>query len=134
MNTTVVFLISLHLLNSMEISIDLFGCKDNDDVLVRFGEILQFGGPKGNVTAMAGVINRGWGINWNAFNDCLRDLEVGGIWGSAKKIEFPLKLFITNYQDFSKSEPEGFKILQRILGDHQKKYVNDGKKFEVTLK
>jgi hypothetical protein len=117
----------------MEIRVDLFGCKDSKDVLLRFGEILQFGGPKGNVPARANINNIGWGINWNAFNDSLRDLEVGGIWGSAKKVEFPLKLIISNYQDFSKSEPKEFKILKEILEEHQKEYVKEGKKLQVVF-
>ena len=117
----------------MEIHIDLFGCNDSEDVLLRFGEILQFGGPKGNVRTKANVNNIGWGINWDAFNDCLRDLEVGGIWGSAKKIEFPLKLVIKNFKDFSKNEPNGFKTLKEILEEHQKEYAKKDKKFQIIF-
>lgn len=118
----------------MEIYIDLFGCKDSEDVLLRFGEILQFGGPKGNVQAQANVINRGWGINWNAFDDCLEDLEIGGIWGSAKKVKFPLTLVIHNYEEFSKGDSKGFYMLKEILRDHQKNYATENKKFDFAFK
>jgi hypothetical protein len=104
----------------MEIQVDLFGCKDDEDVLLRFGEILQLGGRKGNVQAKAEVMGKGWGINWSAFNGSLRDLEVGGIWGASEKIYFPLRLVIHNYADFSKTDPEGFKILKEILNDQKK--------------
>lgn len=117
----------------MKINIDLFGCNDGKDVLLRFGEILQFGGPKGNIPTRANVNKIGWGINWDAFNDCLRDLEVGGIWSNAKKMEFPLKIIVSNYQDFSKSEPKGFNILKEILEEHKKEYSKKGKKFEVVF-
>jgi hypothetical protein len=119
--------------DNIEIHVDLFGCKDSEDVLLRFGEIFQFGGPKGNIQTKANVNDIGWGINWDAFNDCLRDLEVGGIWSSAKKIEFPLKLRIHNYQIFSKFESEGFKTLNEILKEHQVKYQEEGKSFQIIF-
>ncbi|MFH1443633.1 MAG: barstar family protein [Candidatus Micrarchaeota archaeon] len=96
----------------MEIHVDLFGCKDSEDVQLRFGEIFQFGGPKGNIAAKADVMDIGWGINWDAFIDCLRDLEVGGIWGSAKKVVFPLKIKILNYQEFLALDTKGFQIFK----------------------
>ncbi len=117
----------------MEIHVDLFGCKDSEGVLLRFGEILQFGGSKGNIQAKSGVKGIGWGINWDAFNDCLRDLEVGGIWGSATKIEFPLKLLIHNHINFSKSDPKGFSILKEILEAHQVEYKKNRKSLQVVF-
>ncbi len=117
----------------MEIHIDLFGCKDKEDVLLRFGEILQFGGPKGNLPVRAKVKKKGWGINWDAFNDCLRSLDVGGILGSAERIKFPLKITISNYQEFSKEEPKGFEILKEILEENQKKYSREGKKIQIVF-
>lgn len=117
----------------MEIHIDLFGCKESEDVLLRFGEILQFGGPKGNSHVKSILGNTGWGLNWNAFNDSLRYLEVGGIWGSSTKIEFPLKLIIHNYLTFSKNEPKKFGILKEILEDHQKEYSKRKITFEAIF-
>ena len=119
----------------MDICVDLFGCKTGDDVLLRFGEILQFGGyPKGNVKAIASVIGKGWGINWDAFNDCLRDLEAGGIWGSAEKIRFPLAIVIRNYEEFKKNVPQEFSILKDILLMQQEEYKKEGKRLDVKFK
>jgi hypothetical protein len=117
----------------MEIHVDLFGCKDEEDVLLRFGEILQLGGYKGNVKAKADVMGEGWGINWDAFNDSLRSLEDGSIWGTSEKIHFPLKLVIHNYADFSKSDSDGFRILKEILSSQQEEYNKDGKRLEIIF-
>ena len=115
----------------MEIHVDLFGCRNKLDVLLRFGEILQFGGPKGNVPAKSDIMDKGWGLNWDAFNDCLRDLETGGIWGTSEKVRFPFTLIIHNYGEFAKNQD--FKILKDILKDQQEDYNNQGKEFEVIF-
>src|SRR5687768_8040700 len=107
----------------MDIHIDLFGCKDGHDVLLRFGEILQFGGPKMNVRPSGGLEARGgWGLNWAAFEDCWRNIEVGGIWCTAEKITFPLRLHIYHAETFAHNQPGEYAIMLDILKHQQKKY------------
>jgi hypothetical protein len=117
----------------MEIHIDLFGCKDKEDVFTRFGEILQFGGPKGNVKIGTNDMISGWGMNWAAFYDCLKSLEEGGIYGSAKKIKFPLKLVVHNFEDFKLNSPKDFEILAKTRNHVKKYYLELNQKFDFTF-
>ena len=97
----------------MEIHLDLFGCNYEEEVLLRFGEILQFGGPKGNFSVKESR-DGGRGVNWDAMTDSLRSLEEGGIFGNSKKVEFSLKLFIYNYEDFKKIVQKTFPYLEKF--------------------
>jgi hypothetical protein len=116
----------------MDFHIDLFGCKDDKDVLLRFGEILQFGGPKRNVPCTPGE-RGGWGLNWDAFNDCWRDIEVGGIWCESENITFPLKLHLYHVDAFANASPKGYASMLKILNIHRSEYANDGKLFELKI-
>ena len=85
----------------MDIHVDLFGCKDEEDVLLRFGEIFQFGGPKKNIACTGALDERGgWGVNWSAFNDCWRDIEVDGIWCTVERIRLALTVHIYHAEAF----------------------------------
>ncbi len=68
----------------------------------------------------------GWGVNWDAFNDCLANIENGGIWGTAKKIQFPLRLVIHHSKQFEENHPGEFAILTEILNSHIVAYASQG--------
>jgi hypothetical protein len=117
----------------MELHVDLFGCKDDEDVLFRFGEILQFGGPKMNRPSSIAGQRGGWGVNWDAFNDCWRDVEVGGIWCESEKLTFPLVLNIYHVEAFAIASPKGYSIMLDILKNHASAYVKEGKQFDLAI-
>ncbi len=113
--------------------IDLLGTRDEKEVLFKFGESLDLGGPNGNYSPDVSKPNSGWGMNWNALNDSLSCLDSGGIWGTSKKFEFPLKLVIKNSLDFQKYNSESFKILQEILSDKTDQYKLRNKEFSFEF-
>lgn len=113
-------------------TVDLNGLSDSKDVLLKFGEVFEFGGPDGNIQASKEVDGKGWGINWNAFNDCLRYLEDGGIWLTSKKFEMPLEIRVMHSDAFEKHDPTSFKVMQDILSLQQKEYEKLGKRLIVT--
>lgn len=106
--------------------IDLKNCDTEEKVLSKIGEILDLGGTVGNN-------KKGWGHNWNALNDSLSYLDVGGIWGSSKILEFPLELVFTNFQSFQEKEPNGFKTLVEILEDKAELYKKSGQLFSFIF-
>lgn len=112
--------------------VDLKNSDDAKEVLLAFGEAFEFGGPDGNVSAIKNVDDKGWGVNWNAFNDCLRYLEDGGIWLTSKKFPMPLEIQIINFHNFEKHDPSGFQIMKDILSGHEKEYGQKGKHLKVT--
>jgi hypothetical protein len=117
----------------MEIHIDLLGCADSKSVLLKIGEVLQLGGPDGNHPVEAVNAGEGWGVNWDALNDSLSSLDEGGIWGNSKKPEFPLNITFENYDEFSKNDKDGFKILKEICKDTSAKYKKDNLICEFTF-
>jgi hypothetical protein len=116
----------------VDLHVDLFGCKDDEDVLLRFGEILQFGGPKRNFSCVASE-RGGWGVNWDAFNDCWRYIEIGGIWCESEKVVFPLTLHVYNVGAFATASPKGYEIMLDILNGHVGEYAKEGKRFELKI-
>src|SRR5687767_4841008 len=111
----------------MDIHIDLFGCKDGEDVLLRFGEILQFGGPKMNVRCSGDLESRGgWGVNWSALSECLGEIEVGGIWCTAEKVIMPVTLHIYHAEAFAKARPEDYAIMLELLSHRKNEYAREG--------
>jgi hypothetical protein len=117
----------------MDVVIDLKGCKDEKSVLLKFGEVLVLGGPDGNIPAQADVNGKGWGINWDALNDSLKELENGGIWGTSPKFQFPLKITVKNYQEFKKNQPDKFQILMEILASQISYYSRFNKVIDYEL-
>ncbi len=66
----------------MNVEIDLLQCESKNEVLLKFGEALRFGGKNGNNSVTGPFAGKGGGINWDALNDSLRYLDSGCICGS----------------------------------------------------
>ena len=49
-----------------------------------------------------------WGKNWDAFNDILRYLDVGGIYGTNEIISAPITLIFENFNEFKQQLPDDF--------------------------
>jgi len=117
----------------MLVQIDLKHVKSKMDLLKEFGDKLELGGPNGNVPVTGSMRGRGWGLNWDALNDSLCCLDSGGIWGTSKRFEFPLKLVIMNHQVYLRHDPEGFRTLVEILEDVKGSYSASEMLFEYEL-
>jgi RNAse (barnase) inhibitor barstar len=85
----------------MKIIIDLAGVRDKTTLLTKLEKEL-------------GLSNLGF--NWDALNDCLRDLAVGGL---SKKFEFPLQIEFINWQELASCSGEDWEILKEILAEQE---------------
>lgn len=74
-----------------------------------------------------------WGKNWDAFNDILRYLDKGGIWGDNQIFSFPLVLQISNFQNFQSQAPQKFAIFNEILAETKQNYAKDGRTFDYKF-
>src|SRR3989338_6594577 len=101
----------------MEITINISGLKNNTDVMQRFNEVIEFGEHENGKPVGVG--------NWDAFSDCLRWLDEGGIYGTGRKVTFPCTLIIKRYSDFERTDPEGFAVLKEILEEKPALYKQD---------
>lgn len=117
----------------MLMQINLKDVKAKMDLLREFGDKLELDGPNGNIPVTGPTAGRGWGLDWDALKDSLCCLDSGGIWGTSKRFEFPLKLVVMNYEDYRLSNPEDFDILMDILEDVKSIYSASGKTFEYEL-
>jgi hypothetical protein len=109
----------------MEILIDLTGSKDSTAVMKRFNELLEFGTHPGGAPVGVG--------NWDAFEDCLRCLNEGGIYGKGKRVVFPCALTIQGYEAFEQHDPEGFAVLREILESKPDEYKHDDQELRVSF-
>ncbi len=117
-----------------QIIIDLSGVRNQVQILHKLGEIFEFGGPNGNISVSSPTAGKGWGLNWDALNDSLRYLDTGGIWGTSKKFEFPLKIVFENSRELQENEKESFKTLKEILEDTIKYHKSEGREFLIEFK
>ena len=117
----------------MQVQIDLKHIVTKQDLLREFGTELELGGPNGNVPVIGPMDGKGWGMNWDALKDSLTCLETGGIWGTSKKFDFPLKLVLINYKQFAQNSPTDFQILSEILETVAGIYSRAGKVFKYEL-
>jgi hypothetical protein len=117
----------------MEIVIDLIDCADKQSVLLKIGEVFMLGGPNGNASIQHGFEGKGWGINWDALFDSLRELENGGIWGNSPKLQFPLTLICRNYEQFKSNCPNEYEVLVETLEDVKRFYSQSKKMFEYRF-
>ena len=116
----------------MNEAIDLRGLKTDKEVFQKFGEVFEFCDPQSDQTYTE-ADRGGWGQNWDAFNDCLGYLDVGGISGNSKKFDFPLTIEVLNSEEFQKNNPKGFSILKDILERTVDFYKREGKLLQVII-
>lgn len=116
----------------MQVEVDLSDLNTTREVLYKFGEVFEFGGPNGNVPVVSPTQGNGWGLNWDALNDSLFYIESGGIWGTSKKVVLPIEIKIMNCKLFERNDSDGFRILQEILDTHVERNRKDGKIMKVS--
>jgi hypothetical protein len=109
----------------MEVIINISGLKDKAAVTRRFNEILGFGVHPNGVPVGVG--------NWDAFEDCLRCLDEGGIYGTGKKITFPCDLVIRGYETFKAHNPKEYAIFKEILEKKPDEYKQDNQELRVLF-
>ena len=115
------------------ITIDLAEVASEEALLDLLGDVLELGGPNGNVPVSGPQTGRGWGKNWDALEDSLGYLNSGGIWGTARKISFPLSLRIVNCGALRISDPRTVSILESILSSVSERYAQDGLQFTYVF-
>ncbi len=114
----------------MQVIVDLKGLTTDEEILHKFGEVFELGGPSVDQNL---IQNSGWGQNWDALNDSLSYLDTGGIWGTSKKFTFPLVIDIQNSEKFQKNNPKGFSILKDILNEKVEQYKSHNQLLEVVI-
>lgn len=87
----------------MVIVVDLQGCKTKEEVLKKFGETFKF--------KIEGMDNPSWGMNWDALNDCLGNLETT----TTNEYKYPLYVVVQNGSDFWATDKKGDDILWSVL-------------------
>jgi RNAse (barnase) inhibitor barstar len=102
------------------------------DILKELGEKLDFAG-QSEVPNKNLLNEQTWGMNWDALNDCLRNLEDGGIWGNSHKWGFPLVLKMKNIAQFKTQHPQEFQTLLEILDDTKQFYAENDKDFQFHI-
>lgn len=47
-------------------------------------------------------------MNWDALNDSLESMDLGGIEGTGKKFEYPIKIIFENSQELQENDSQTF--------------------------
>jgi hypothetical protein len=115
------------------IAVDLEGVQSTPELMDVFGEALELGGPSGNARVQSPADGRGWGKNWNALLDGLTCLDTGGIWGTSRKLRFPLQLELKNLATYRAADPGGFATLIEVLEDTRQRYAENELGFTYRL-
>jgi hypothetical protein len=97
------------------------------------GAALELGGPSGSVDVQSPADGSGWGKNWNALFDSLTCLDTGGIWGTSRKLRFPLQLELKNVAAYRGADPKGFATLLEVLEDARGRYAENDLDFTYRL-
>lgn len=92
----------------MEIKVDLNKITNKKDILQILGKSLGY------------KDEDFWGKNWDAFNDILRYIDTGGIYGTNKIISDPITLIFENFHEFKFQMPDDYNILESILNENKK--------------
>jgi hypothetical protein len=115
------------------IAVDLEGVRSTPELMDVFGEALELGGPSGNVDVQSPADGRGWGKNWNALLDSLTCLDTGGIWGTSRRLRFPLQLDVKNLATYRAADPGGFATFIEVLEDARQRYAENDLEFTYRL-
>ncbi len=107
------------------IEVDLTGIDTKEALLAKLGEVFAFGGPEGNHPVEED--GSGWGMNWDGLEDALGALNTGGIWGRARKCEFPLEVTFLHANDLKEKDPESFAMFTQIIDDCIAEYGEEEK-------
>ena len=111
------------------IAVDLDGVRSTAQLMDVFGGVLELGGPSGNVQVRGPGDGEGWGKNWNALLDSLTCLDTGGIWGTSRRLRFPLRLELKNSSTYRAADPKGFATLVEVLEDARERYAENDLEF-----
>ena len=111
------------------IEIDLGEIRSKDQLLDLLGDVLELGGQGGNVNVKGPLDGKGWGKNWDGLADSLGYLDTGGIWGTSKKLSFPLLLRFSNFHSYRANGQPGWDILKEILDDTVDLYARNKMSF-----
>lgn len=114
--------------------IDLGPVRSTDQLMEVLGIALELGGPNGNVEVQRPTDGQGWGKNWNALLDSLMYLDTGGIWGTSRRLHFPLQLEFQNSSLYRNTDPQGYAALSEVLESARKQYAVSGLKFGYAFK
>ena len=115
------------------IVIDLRAVRSEAQLMDALGEALELGGPNGNVLIAHSSDGKGWGKNWDALLDSLSCLDTGGIWGTSRKLRFPLRLTLKNASAFRRSDKESCSVLLEVLEDARARYAKHGLEFAYEV-
>jgi hypothetical protein len=114
--------------------VDLGSVRSKEELLDVLGDVLELGGPEGNVEVRRPTDGKGWGKNWDALLDSLTCLDSGGIWGTSRTLRFPLRLELTNSSTYRDADENGFSILSEVLEAVRERYAKDNLQFEYAFK
>jgi RNAse (barnase) inhibitor barstar len=114
-------------------AVDLAGVRSTQQLMDVFGEAFALGGPNGNVHVQSPTDGKGWGRNWNALLDSLTCLDTGGIWGTSRKLRFPLQLELKNLATYRAADPGGFATLMEVLEDARERYAENDLEFTYRV-
>ena len=103
--------------------VDLQGVSSTAQLMDVLGAALELGGPDGNVQVLGPSDGKGWGKNWNALLDSLTCLDTGGIWGTSRRLRFPLRLELRNSSTYRATDPKGFATLIEVLESARERYA-----------
>ena len=113
--------------------VDLSDVASKYALLTTLGAALDLGGPNGNVPVAHSKAGRGWGMNWDALEDSLRELHNGGIWGTARRIAFPFVLRFMNSGLLLDADPATVNSLKAILDGVSTRNAQDGLNFSYEF-
>jgi RNAse (barnase) inhibitor barstar len=113
--------------------VDLQGVRSTAQLMDALGKALELGGPNGNVQVESPTDGRGWGKNWDALLDSLTYLDTGGIWGTSRKLRFPLRLELKNLSTYRATDQEGFATLVEVLETARERYAENDLQFTYRV-
>lgn len=116
------------------IVIDLHGVRSTAQLMDVLGEALELGGPGGNVKVARPSDGKGWGKNWDALLDSLTYLDTGGIWGTSRKLRFPLQVELKNVSEYRTFDQKGFATLMEVLESTRERYAQNDLQFTYRVR